>query len=348
MFAPIDGSNLDFFPDAPKAEILTNAYIDVKRGLCLDENFTPTKSSLRDYIALYDESNRRSWIRSCNRVKCEISSAEAIRREALLREKEAFNYIETLKSKNVINLSKNKFYIKLTSNHFNSFGHIMEDVFTKIRKIPFNELIKYNKPICCLFSTGRDVEFFKSWLKALLPNNIKNIDFKFLLNDKLYYVPYVLDIKQTTQHCNLSCIEEFNWLNERMHNIFYEPSSAKTKIFLTRVAPLRRHILNSNELHEKLKNIGVKIITGKEPLKERYNAFYHASHICGYHGAAMIHNYFSNEDVKILEYISNKKFAKCFAYMYKKTNSYCIKLIDTDEKLNAVIPINEIVDFYNS
>jgi len=347
-FDGIDNTTLDFFPDAPKVEFLHNAIIDPERCLCLDENYQPTKSSLRDYIGIYDE-NSRNWIRSSKRVVDNGVTPQAIKQEKEIRELASYEYINNiLFNKPIISLPDDKLYIKLISNHHNTYGHIFEDVFTKLRSINVDEILKLNKRICFLLTKGDDVKDFDKWFYALLP--IKEYDTIFIsYRDKnLYFVPHVLDIKQSSVHCNLSNIEEFNWLNEKMHKAFYKPDHPKTKLFLTRIPPLRRGILNHEELHQKLKEIGVKILTGKESLEERYNAFYNATHICGYHGATMLHSYFSDENVRILEYVPKGMPAKCCGNMYKKTDSFYIRPIDTDKKLDVDLPIDEILEFFNS
>jgi hypothetical protein len=347
-FDGVDNTTLDFFPDAPKVEFLHNAIIDPERCLCLDENRQPTKSSLRDYIGIYD-GNSKNWIRSCKRVVDKGSTPEAIKQEKEIRELAAYQYINNiLSNKRIISLPDDKLYIKLISNHNNAFAHIFEDVFTKLRRINGDEILKLNKRICFLLTAVDEVVDFDKWLRALSP--VREYETKFIqFRDKnLYFAPHILDIKQSSVHCNLSNTEEFDWLNEKMYNAFYNPGQKKTKLFLTRMPPLRRNIINYMQLHQELNSAGITILTGQESLEERYNAFYNATHICGYHGAMMMHLYFSNEKVRVLEYTPKNRLNKCYANLYKKTGSFTIRPINTDEKHNAILPIDEIIDFFQS
>jgi hypothetical protein len=212
-FRAIDGSLVDFYPDAPKIERISSGFIDPETSLCLDANFIPTKSSQRDYIEFHDEMGYINLITRCERVVDLGLSKKSIQAEQEIRERGLQEYINTLKYKNIKSLPNDKVYIKLSDQKsmFNpyNFGHLIE-MLTKIRNLEKYDL--GNKKVCYLLcKTGR-IFNIESWFNALSP--FKNYETFIFKSNALYHVNDIIDLKQSSGHVNFASAIEYYWVNK--------------------------------------------------------------------------------------------------------------------------------------
>ena len=124
---------------------------------------------------------------------------------------------------------------------------------------------------------------------------------------------------------------------------------ADKKIFLTRRAgEFRRFLLNDAEVEETLKNEGILYFDGKQTFKEIVDAFAHASHISGVHGAQFVNNIYANEGTKYLEFCPQSRPTAIFKDQYKLCQSYEFVLHDSDVEHNISLDVNRLLEFYSS
>jgi hypothetical protein len=336
---PMRESSLNLFPDAADVEIVKGAIVDPYDALVLTEEYLPTKNSLCHYI-MSNKGKKRNWIRSDG---IEQTKEERIR--------DAYNYIkEDLRPKKVIDLPHDRVYVNLTNSNKTTisypFAHLLDHL-TKIRLIP-DEFKK--SPLCFLVSDTKDVKEFDTWINILAhPLDHKTIVLK-RGDSSLYRCGELLDIKYTAEPIQFASKEEFEWVKTQFENYYpnqnQNQNEESKKVFLARIPPIGRHIKNWEILKPELEKNNIQIITGEESVEEIYRCMRNATHVCGYHGGLYKYTMFCQKETRILEYCPKSRKVVCFARQYKESDCYAIKLVDGDERHNASLPLEEILDFY--
>ncbi len=124
---------------------------------------------------------------------------------------------------------------------------------------------------------------------------------------------------------------------------------ADKKIFVTRrPGDFKRCLLNNEEVECALKNEGILYFDGKQTFKEIVDAFAHASHIAGVHGAQFVNNIYANEGTKYLEFCPQTRPTAIFKDQYKLCQSYEFILHDSDVDHNISLDVNRLLAFYSS
>jgi capsular polysaccharide biosynthesis protein len=333
QFSPYEAKEFDLYPEIPYFQIEKKVVVDPRTGLAFRKDGTPAPISENAYL-INNYGEKREWVRKDNKKSIETRITE--RRIA------AEAYYAKIKGQPIIELPPEFTYVNLLSPVGNyTYGHILENVL-RLLELPALE------NLCCLVSSLKTIPHLGYWIQKLAPYpQIKILE---IPNS----VPFTYQCKTLVELKPQSGI--VNFANEKQHQEVIKrlvpkecPSSNfGKKIFLTRNAPLSRHILNFDVLKQALEAAGVTIFYGNEPGRERIYAMSQATHISGYHGGAFLDTLFCNENARILEYCSTKKHAKCFLRLYKRSTHFYQKLVKTEDDYNAILPIEEILEFYNT
>lgn len=337
-FRSFQDENLDLNPNLPAMEVSVNLLLDPKTGLMFDGSTkqpshiskTPTINSNKGYV--------RSWIRSVPGYSTnEIKQKELDERQALLS-----TYIYDVSHKNIEYLSSKYTYVNLCTGGKYAYGHLL-DLFLKIMNISPNL-----KNVCFLISDEIGITDVQSIIKTLSQHENSIVKLISPAEKTVFFVPEVIEFKQTNGMCNFANIEEYNMFVTRILKKTTAPINSSNKVFLTRGLPLKRHIANFSDIKPILEDMGVHILYGNESFFERAWIVSQATHVCGYHGALFLDTSFCNKDAKILEYCPKLRPAKCFLRMYKEAKNYCMKFIDSDNNLNCSLNVDEILHFYKT
>jgi len=332
---PVLGTYLDVYPESDDIECCSNALINTQYGLVLSQG-SIVKNSLTEYIWWVPRFGIYSKIEKC-----------ANKEEVIKREDSALSVFSQINDSEIDHLPKGVLYVSLFHPHGRySFGHLF-DTLQKIITL-INSVYK-EKNICFLLSRTYTVVDFNVYLSVLagdLKYTIRDQNnFKFLKCEEL------LVIKPPSQPAMMYSTEYFNFIFNKFYNYYKDTTPSKQiskKLFLTRRIGQSRCILNQDELHNKLEENGVTIIDGTESKVDIFHAFYNATHICCYHGSLLHNHIFCNSNTILFEYCSNKRVCTSIVGSYSKPSKRYQKLIETDEKLNAILDIEEVLLFYKS
>lgn len=145
--------------------------------------------------------------------------------------------------------------------------------------------------------------------------------------------------------------DSFLFIRKKYHKYFgvEENPVLDKKIFLTRrPGDVKRFLLNDEEVERALKNEGILYFDGKQTFKEVVDAFAHASHISGVHGAQFVKNIYANEGTKYLEFCPQSRPTAIFKDQYKLCKSYEFILHESDIEHNISLDVNRLLEFYSS
>ncbi len=162
------------------------------------------------------------------------------------------------------------------------------------------------------------------------------------------YLTYIFPVGAICQYTP----ETFHYLR-RTYFSYFQISPSRTskesdpiRVFLTRTAPAKRCVLNSDKLYPELVKRNVVIIDGSESFEYIVRTIASASHIAGIHGALMVHNLFAPEDAKILELCPSNRVVELFQMQYRPNKEYIFKRIDANEKFDVNVSLDELLSFY--
>lgn len=330
---PVVDSYLDVYPESDDIEYCNDALINTQYGLVLSKE-SIIKNSLTEYIWWVPRFGIYSKIEKC-----------ANKEEVIKREDSALLVFSQINDSEIDSLPKDILYVSLLHPHGRySFGHLF-DTLQKIITLIKSSYKERN--ICFLLSKTYQVVDFNLYLE-LLASDLKYTvrdqnNFKFLKCEEL------LILKPPAQPVMMHSTEYFNFIFNKFYNYYKDTTPSKQiskKLFLTRRIGQTRCILNQDELHNKLEENGITIIDGTESMLDIFHAFYNATHICCYHGSLLTNHIFCNDNTIIFEYCSNKRVDTSIISRYSKPSERYQKLIETDEKNNAVLDIEEVLSFY--
>lgn len=122
----------------------------------------------------------------------------------------------------------------------------------------------------------------------------------------------------------------------------------RLKLFLTRKSPLKRHLINHDELSEVMLDNGVEVLDGSEPLSVIVDKFSRASHIAAVHGSILCNIIFCDENTKFIEFCPASRVDTTFFLKLKLSQDYTHRLVETDESFNMRLDQSDLINFYNS
>ena len=230
-----------------------------------------------------------------------------------------------------------------------AFGHILDT----LEKVIIIEKILSNfkfDSVCFLIgdtlgiSGGR--ETFESFIQALLPNY--NLKFKQLQNNSIIKCKNLLVLKPMAHPSCISSKENMLEINKLLMLFFKNKGKQLQykKLFLTRVPPLQRHIINFHELHTKLKANNITVIYGTESIYDIFQAFYNAETIVGYHGAMFMYQMFCGNNPFVVEFNSSKRTHHSLCEKFFNVDITYHYNIEADSNHNAIFNIDEVLSLY--
>ena len=309
--------------------------LDPRTNICLLSNKTFTPVSEVNYINTH-RNNAKFWIRS--------EENYALKKHYILQERKKefleLNLLNQFKTTQTTCLSVEYTYVNLLTHGSYAYGHLL-DITLRLFYLPKDIL-----NVCFLVSPYANITDFEFIIKTL--SGYQDAKFKVISSsDKNNYrISKIYELNQPNGITNFNTIENYN----TFINLFINQTNTtkiKYKLFLARISPLHRHIVNFNELEIELKKRGVLIMTGTESFLERVYLMGNSTHVCGYHGALFFDTCFCPTNARILEYAPQLRPAKCFLNMYKRCTEYYFKVINTSTDLNCVLDLEEILKFYN-
>lgn len=146
--------------------------------------------------------------------------------------------------------------------------------------------------------------------------------------------------------------ETFHYLRRTYFNYFQISPSRSSKdsdhirVFLTRTAPQKRCVLNSEQLYPELVKRNVVIIDGSESFEYIVRTIASATYIAGVHGALLVHNLFASEDAKILELCPSNRVVTLFEIQYRPNKEYTFERIEGNEKFDVNVSLDRLLSFY--
>jgi hypothetical protein len=327
--------NLEFLEETELCTLYYDVLIDPTTSLCLHDIGKVTPISETNYINTF-EGLQKVWIRGTPNY--------ATNKQFILNERRSkfanSDIKQRILSKQIKQLDSEYTYINLLTSGSYAYGHLL-DVTLKLFYLPKNI-----KNPCFLVSPHQNINNFEYIVKTV--SGYQNATFQVIRSsDKFAYkANKMYELKQANGFTNFRDGEQYKtFISKFSKEITF--TEKKYKVFLTRIPPTKRHIINFQELENKLREQGVIIISGKETFLERINLISNSTHVSGYHGALFFDTCFSPKDCKILEYAPIKRPAKCFLRAYKQCNNYYMKFIDTPDDLNCVLDIEETLAFFN-
>lgn len=327
--------NLDLFPDFPSINFSQKILLDPQTGLLFDKKSNNATYISKSFVVNSNKNGIKSWIRSTPNFHLE----EIKKKEIDERINSLQNYIKIISSKEIEILEPHFTYINLCFGTKYAYGHLV-DLVLKLLYLPQ----KIANP-CFLISDENGIKDIKEILKIV--SDIDSAEFKLIKpsEKKLFFLENVIELKQVNGLCNFSNIKEYNLFLEKISKRFKNQTQEKD-IFLIREPPLKRHILNALQLKECLKKNNITIIDGSETFLERAEILFNARAVCGYHGGLFLDTCFCKKNTRILEYAPVNRQIKCFLRMYKPSQNYYIKYLNTDKSFNVNLDIEEIMNFY--
>jgi hypothetical protein len=337
----LDIPHLNIYSDIYEFIEVQNSYIDLKTGVCLDSKFQPYNESLLEYI-WWNDGTKNSWLTKHG----DIDLQERIN----IRINNAQTFCKKLKNRTIRNLQSNTIYVHLLHPiGFYMFGHL----FDTLHKL--ESFVKHNthKNVCFLVSDTALITEFETYLKILAPN----VSFTILETkrtnsneDLLYKCEKLIILAPTARPTKFKSRESCKYVCDSFSSYYKEHVPIETKsskIFITRNPPNTRIVQNFNKIKEILDKKDISVIYGNESLADMFWYFSNASHICGYHGSALANIIFCNPNARALEFCAENRKDFSFVKKTRQFENYSIKFIKSDEKFNANLDIDEIVEFYS-
>ena len=328
--------NLDLYQSTPLCALYKNVLLDSATCLCIYGQNEITPVSETNYINTFD-GYKKSWIRSVEGYAKNKQQILEARKNNFLNS----DIVSKIIVRPIEKLPAEYTYINLLStNGSYAYGHLL-DITLRLFYLPKN----IQNP-CFLVSPYANITDFEYIIKTL--SGYSNAIFlPVKATDKIVYsIPYMYELKQANGITNFGTTEQYDKFIFTFLDIV-NPTEEQHKVFLARVKPIKRHIINFDEIQKELINKNVCIVNGRESFLERVKLLSNSSHICGYHGALFFDTCFCPETAKVLEYVPLKRPAKCFLRMYKRCKEYYIKTLDTLDDLNCQMNIEEIFKFYS-
>jgi len=337
----LDIPHLNIYPDVYEFIEVQNSYIDLNTGVCLDSKFQPYNETLLEYI-WWNDGIKNSWLTKHGdvdlqeRINTRINNAQI--------------FYKKLKNRTIQNLQSSTIYVHLLHPvGVYMFGHL----FDTLHKL--ESFVKYNthKNICFLVSDTALITEFETYLRILVPN----ITFTILeskrtesYKDVLYKCENLILLAPTARPTKFKSHESCKYVRDCFSLYYrdYVPKEIKSsKIFVTRNPPNTRIVQNFNKIKEILDKKDISVIYGNESLANMFSYFSNASHICGYHGSALANIIFCEPDARALEFCAENRKDFSFVKKTRQFENYSIKFIKSDEKFNAALDVDEIIEFYS-
>lgn len=335
-------THIDLYPCIADYLEVNNVIIDPATGLVFNENFEPHKQTSLEYLWWVPPHFVTKDFKDIltRPVPRDIVDKSTARREAHL-----YEHIQKIKEIPITDLPDKEYVSLLTHHGRYAFGHIfdtLQKIFTLKQNGPLGENTHY------LVSNHDHINDFSMYLDILSEKN--NVPYTTLKPDgRLKFVKKCILIKPQQWPQNFADSSSYNFIYNAFCNYFkhHKPTEEKSrKLFLTRNPPVKRNILNFEELHKSLQEHDVDVVYGTESLADVFHYFNNATHICGYHGSLFSNHIFCKENTKILEYCAKNRPDGSISDKWRNTELYYQKYVEADAKHNTTLDIEEVLEFY--